>query len=329
MSASPQRISVAPMMDRTDRHCRYFMRLIAPGVRLYTEMVTAEALLRGDTGRLLERDPAESPVALQLGGSNPDLLARATEAAAPFGYDEINLNIGCPSDRVRSGRFGACLMLDPALVADCVGAIRGAADVPVTVKTRTGIDERDDYEFLEDFVTTVAATGWDTFIVHARNAILGGLSPKQNREIPPLRYPHVYRLKAEFPSLTVIVNGGISESGAVRQHLERVDGVMIGRKAYSDPWFLHHLQREFACSGATGSPGIADRGSVVLAMADYAERELSRGTRLHHITRHMLGLYSGQAGARSWRRYLCEHASGTTAGPEVLRESLKLLPEAA
>ena len=243
-------ISIAPMMDYTDLHCRYFLRLFSPDVRLYTEMVTAQAVLHGDSGRLLDFDPAEKPLAIQLGGSEPALLASATTAALCYPYDEVNLNIGCPSDRVQSGRFGACLMAEPDRVADCVRAMRKVATVPVTVKTRIGIDDSDDYDFLAAFVDAVRGAGCEHFIVHARKAILAGLSPKENRTVPPLNYDRVYRLKRDFPELRIVINGGIDSIDAVRAHLERVDGVMIGRKAYADPFFLTEIQTNFLSSPA-------------------------------------------------------------------------------
>ena len=315
------RVAVAPMMDWTDRHCRYFFRLLSPDIRLYTEMVTAQAVLQGDQARLLDYDPAEHPVALQLGGSEPEQLAAATQIANAWGYDEINLNIGCPSDRVQSGRFGACLMAEPERVAECVTAMSEAGDPPVTVKTRIGIDDRDDYAFLEQFVGAVAATGCRHFVVHARKAILAGLSPKQNRSIPPLRYEVVYRLKQQFPELTVVLNGGVETDKAVREHLEHVDGVMIGRKAYADPWFLTELDH--------GSRPVQTREQVVEKMAEYAARQIAHGARLHHITRHMLGLFNGRPGARSWRRYLSERAIRPHADAQVLRDSLSVFGRAA
>lgn len=314
-------VSVAPMMDVTDRHCRFFLRLLAPGVRLYTEMITAQAILRGDRARLLAFDPAEHPVALQLGGHEPRELAEAARAGAAAGYDEVNLNVGCPSDRVRDGRFGACLMAEPGLVADCVAAMAEAAAVPVTVKTRIGIDDRDDYGFLAGFVARVAAAGCGTFIVHARKAILAGLSPHENRTIPPLRHEVVHRLKAEFPALTVIVNGGITTLDGIAEQLTRVDGVMLGRKAAEDPYFLTQVQERFL--GGAGPAGAPDRAEVVRRMQAYAEREAARGVRLHHVTRHMLGLYHGRPGARRWRRFMSERAGRPDATPELLERSLE------
>jgi tRNA-dihydrouridine synthase A len=313
------KISIAPMMDWTDRHCRYFLRLLAPHALLYTEMVTAQAILHGDRNRLLGFDPAESPVALQLGGSEPAILATAAQAGANYGYDEINLNVGCPSDRVQSGRFGACLMAEPALVRDCVAAMRAAVDVPVTVKSRIGIDEHEDYGFLRDFVGTVAETGCSTFIVHARKAILAGLTPKENREVPPLRYEYVYRLKAEFPGLSIVLNGGVRDLEAVRAHLAQVDGVMIGREAYHNPYFLAEIERELH------GVELPTREAVMAAYLEYVEARLKEGVRLPNMTRHVLGLYLGRPGARSWRRQLSEGACARGAGVEVIREAMRLV----
>jgi len=307
------------MMDWTDRHCRYFLRLLTPSALLYTEMVTAQAIMHGDRGRLLGFDPAEQPVALQLGGSDAAMLASAARAGENFGYDEINLNVGCPSDRVQSGRFGACLMAEPALVRDCVAAMREAVGVPVTVKSRIGIDDHEDYGFLRDFVGTVAESGCGTFIVHARKAILSGLSPKENREVPPLCYEFVYRLKAEFPGLVIVLNGGVRDLDSVRAHLEKVDGVMIGREAYHNPYFLAEL--EHALHGVEPP----SREAVMSAFADYAEARLAEGVRLSSMTRHVLGLYLGRPGARRWRRQLSEGACKRGAGPEVIREAMRTM----
>jgi len=321
MNNRPHRreIQVAPMMDWTDRHCRYFLRLLTPSALLYTEMVTAQAIMHGDRGRLLGFDPAEQPVALQLGGSDAAMLASAARAGENFGYDEINLNVGCPSDRVQSGRFGACLMAEPALVRDCVAAMREAVGVPVTVKSRIGIDDHEDYGFLRDFVGTVAESGCGTFIVHARKAILSGLSPKENREVPPLCYEFVYRLKAEFPGLVIVLNGGVRDLDSVRAHLEKVDGVMIGREAYHNPYFLAEL--EHALHGVEPP----SREAVMSAFADYAEARLAEGVRLSSMTRHVLGLYLGRPGARRWRRQLSEGACKRGAGPEVIREAMRTM----
>jgi tRNA-dihydrouridine synthase A len=317
------------MMDWTDRHCRYFLRLLSPDARLYTEMINARAILRGDAARLLGFDAMERPLALQLGGNVPAELGAASRIARDFGFDEVNLNVGCPSDRVRSGQFGACLMASPALVADCVRAMTDAWGSPATVKTRIGIDDRDDYGFLADFVEAVRAAGCRTFIVHARKAILQGLSPKENRTIPPLRYDRVLRLKRDFPELEVVVNGGIGTVDAVAEHLAVLDGVMIGRKAYHDPWFLSRLQARFLDGPEAERQLVVSRGDIVRGMAEYAEAQLSTGVRLHQITRHMLGLYTGLPGARRWRRFLAEEAPRSGAGPQVLLRSLAILDEAA
>ncbi len=313
-------ISIAPMMDRTDRHCRYFHRLLAPNLLLYTEMVVGQAILHGDQQRLLDYDPGEHPLALQLGGSDPAVLQKSARIARDWQYDEINLNIGCPSDRVQSGRFGACLMAEPATVAACVQAISEETDVPVTVKTRIGIDDHDSYQFLTDFIGRVAEAGCQKFVVHARKAILDGLSPKENRSIPPLRYEVVYQLKRDFPHLRIILNGGVRSTAEVREHLKHVDGVMIGRQAYSDPYWLTELQQLLQASDA--GTEVPSRESIVTQMAEYAERITASGTRLHHVSRHMLGLYAGQAGARAWRRFISEGAAGRDAGADVLRRSI-------
>jgi len=320
-----RRICVAPMMDYTDRHCRYLLRLVSPRVLLYTEMVTAQALAHGDVERLLGFDPAEHPVALQLGGSDPRLLAHAARLGAARGYDEINLNVGCPSDRVQSGRFGACLMAEPALVADCVHAMREAVQVPVTVKCRIGIDDRDDYAFLERFVATVREAGVDTFIVHARKAFLQGLSPKENREVPPLRYEVPLQLKQEHPDLVVVLNGGLKTVAQVRDWLPRFDGVMLGRQAYHEPYLLAELQREFVDPGAA----LPTREWIVARYADYVDRMLGEGHRLPLMLRHIHGLYAGFPGARSWRRFLSEQGARPGAGAAVLRASLRVFRQAA
>jgi tRNA-dihydrouridine synthase A len=318
------KIQLAPMMDWTDRHCRYFLRLLSPSALLYTEMVTAAAIHHGDYATLLEFDAAEHPVALQVGGSEPALMAGAARRGAAFGYDEININVGCPSDRVQSGQFGACLMAHPGVVADCLRAMQAETDVPVTVKTRIGIDDEDSYAFLRRFVDAQLAAGCRKFIVHARVAILEGLSPKQNRSVPPLRYERVYRLKEELPEVEIVLNGGITTLQQVAAALERVDGVMIGRQAYQDPYFLATLEQHL-------NPGWRppDRHEVVAQMIPYIERELAREERLGRITRHMLGLFTGQPGARAWRRYISENAFKVGAGPEVLLEALDKMPAAA
>jgi len=288
------------MMDWTDRHCRYFMRLLSPSVFLYTEMVTAAALKHGDTKRLLRFDGSEHPIALQIGGSEPRLMAAAAKLGADEGYDEININVGCPSDRVQSGQFGACLMSQPTLVADCVSAMQSVVDIPVTIKTRIGIDDHDDYDFLRKFIDANVEVGCNTFIVHARKAILAGLSPKDNRTVPPLNYDRVYRLKQDMPELKIILNGGIS------------------------PWFLTELEQEFG-----GGNAISSRHEAVRQMLPYIEREMAEGAALKHITRHMLGLFAGLPGARAWRRYLSENAHRSGGGIEVLEMALEKLPHAA
>jgi tRNA-dihydrouridine synthase A len=312
------------MMDWTDRHCRFFLRLLSPAAQLYTEMVTAAAIHHGDYAALLEFDPAEHPVALQVGGSDPGLMAAAARRGAEFGYDEININVGCPSDRVQSGQFGACLMARPKLVADCLRAMRSEVGVPVTVKTRIGIDDEDSYEFLRRFVDLQREAGCRKFIVHARIAVLEGLSPKENRSVPPLRYERVFQLKQDLPELEVVLNGGIKTVAQVDEILGRVDGVMIGRQAYHDPYFLANIEQHF--NPAWSKP---DRRDVVEQMIPYIERELARGERLGRITRHMLGLFTGQPGARAWRRYLSENAFKDGAGPEVLIDALNKMPVAA
>ncbi len=312
----PPPLLVAPMMDWTDRHCRYFHRLLSPHALLYTEMVTAPAVLHGDRARLLGFDPFEHPVALQLGGSEPAELAAAARIGEELGYDEINLNVGCPSDRVQSGRFGACLMREPALVADCVAAMRAAVSIPVTVKCRLGVDEQDEHADLERFVETVRAAGCGIFIVHARKAWLEGLSPKENRDIPPLNYERVYRLKREFPALTIIVNGGVSSVADVEVHLRHVDGVMLGRTAYHEPYRLAELEH------ALYGEALPERDAVLAALRPYIEAHLARGDRLQHISRHILGLYQGLPGARAFRRVLSERAHRNDAGYDVVVDAI-------
>jgi len=316
------------MMDYTDRHCRYLLRLLSPGALLYTEMVTTQALLRGEADRLLAFDPSEHPVALQLGGSDPLELAEAAALGAGHGYDEINLNCGCPSDRVQSGRFGACLMADAERVAECVRAMRAACAVPVTVKCRIGIEPRtdaaDDYDFLERFVSTIAMAGCEVFIVHARIAILDGLSPRANREVPPLRYDIVRRLRREFPALTIVLNGGLRSAQAVREALASFDGAMMGREAWQNPYLLAHLHHEF-CDPSWSLP---DRADVVARFAEYADARLAEGQRLPAIVRPLLNLYAGQPGARSWRRLVSEQMSRSGACPELLLRSLEIFRDA-
>ena len=299
------------MMQRTDRHCRYFHRLLAPGIGLYTEMVHAQAVIHSNDGRFLKHHPAERPLALQLGGSDPETLAEATALATQAGFDEINLNVGCPSSRVKAGRFGACLMHEPERVADCVRAMRGrAGGRPVTVKTRIGTNHRPKFSHLLAFARAMQEAGVAALIVHARIAVLEGLSPKENRNVPPLRYEFVYRLKQSMPDLPIVINGGVCSNSEIASHLQRVDGVMLGRAAYSNPWLL------------TALPGASwhqrSRVQVVAAMVEYARREEQNGTRLGAITRHMAGLYSGRPGAGAWRRALARHVSAPASEARVL-----------
>lgn len=309
------------MLDWTDRHCRYFLRQISHHTLLYTEMITTGALLHREPARFLDYHAAEHPLALQLGGSEPDALAACARLADEWNYDEINLNVGCPSDRVQSGRFGACLMAEPALVADCVAAMHEACARPVTVKHRIGIDDRDSYGQLHAFVETVAAAGCRTFIVHARKAWLQGLSPKQNREIPPLRHAVVHALKRDFPHLEFIINGGFKTLAQVERQLAGVDGAMIGREAYQNPWVL--ADADARLFGSERAP--PTRHGVVENMLDYVEQALSDGATLHRVTRHMLGLFQGRPGARAWRRHLSEQAHRAGAGAAVLRAAAELV----
>ncbi|HHM06467.1 MAG TPA: tRNA dihydrouridine(20/20a) synthase DusA [Gammaproteobacteria bacterium] len=316
---SPWRFCVAPMLDWTDRHCRYFLRLLSRRARLYSEMITASALLRGATRRWLAHHPAEHPLALQLGGGEAAALACAARLAADAGFDEINLNVGCPSDRVHAGRFGACLMAEPERVAESVAAMRAAVRVPVTVKTRLGIDHHDSYEFLHRFVSTVAEAGCTTFIIHARKAWLRGLSPRENRSVPPLDYARVYRLKQDFPQLTIVINGGITTLEQSAAHLPRVDGVMLGRAVYHDPYLLAAVDRSLF-----GDPTPApSRHEVVARLQPYVATQLARGTPLQAISRHLLGLFQGQPGARAWRRHLSEQAHRQGADGRVLLDAAR------
>jgi tRNA-dihydrouridine synthase A len=299
---SPWRLCVAPMMDWTDRHCRYFHRVLSRHARLYTEMVATGALIHGDVGRHLDFHPSENPVGLQVGGSDPSELAHCARLGQRWGYREINLNCGCPSERVQQGAFGACLMSEPAAVADCVKAMRDAVSIDVTVKHRIGIDRRDDYGFVRDFVGTLRTAGCSTFIVHARSAWLSGLSPKENREVPPLRYEAVRQLKSDFPDCTFVLNGGLSTADSALPELERVDGVMLGRAAYQSPWLLAELERTlFGHGGAPASPG-----EVVRAMSEYLANAVAAGVPVRGVARPMLGLLHGQRGARTWRRLLSD-----------------------
>lgn len=311
-------IAVAPMMDWTDRHDRYFLRLIAPDVRLYTEMITAPALVHGDPDYLLAFHPNEKYLALQLGGSHPDQLAYSAGLGAAAGYNEINLNVGCPSPRVSSGRFGACLMLEPLLVAECVAAMQAVVNIPVTVKCRIGVDQCDSYESLQQFISLIADAGCHTFIIHARKAWLSGLSPKENREIPPLQYPVVHRIKQDFPDLTIMINGGIKSLTEVNEQLPLTDGVMLGRAAYHNPYLLAEIQANFFADHQ-----ILSRYEVIQAFIPYVAEQLARGVRLNNMTRHILGLFHNQPGAAIWRRYLSEQAHKPGAGVEVIQLALQ------
>ncbi|WP_318442513.1 tRNA dihydrouridine(20/20a) synthase DusA [Photobacterium leiognathi] len=317
-----QRFSVAPMLDWTDRHCRYFHRIMSKEALLYTEMVTTGAIIHGK-GDFLAYNEEEHPVALQLGGSNPIDLARCAKLAQERGYDEINLNVGCPSDRVQNGMFGACLMGEAELVAQCVTAMRDVVDIPVTVKTRIGIDDQDSYEFLKDFIYVVSEKGGcDNFTIHARKAWLSGLSPKENREIPPLDYPRVYQLKQDFSHLTMAINGGIKTFEEMEEHLKHMDGVMVGREAYQSPYLMAEVDQRLFGSDRP----VMKRRDVVEAMYPYIEKQLANGSYLGHITRHMLGLFQNMPGARQWRRHISENAHKPGAGIEVVQQALDKIP---
>jgi tRNA-dihydrouridine synthase A len=323
LESQDYRFSVAPMMDWTDRHCRVFHRVMTRRARLYTEMLTTGAIIHGDRQRLLGFDPSEHPVALQLGGSDPGDLAIAARIGEDFGYDEINLNVGCPSDRVKDGRFGACLMAEPGLVARGVDAMKRAVRIPVTVKCRIGIDDQDPEVALDVLARDVVAAGCDALIVHARKAWLNGLSPKENRDIPPLDYDRVYRLKAAMPDVPIIINGGIASLDEAKQHLGHVDGVMLGRAAYHDPWRLLAVDSELFGESA---PHTAMK-HVFEAMAPYIERQLAQGVRLHSITRHFVGAFHGVPGARAFRRHLAENGVKPGAGVNVLRDAVALVED--
>ena len=312
------------MMDWTDRHCRYFHRLLAPSALLYTEMVTTGAIIHGDADRFLAYNPEEHPLALQLGGSEPDDLASCARIAQQRGYDEINLNVGCPSDRVQRGRFGACLMLEPDLVKDCMSAMQDAVDIPVTIKTRLGVDDFYSYQFMSDFVGRVAESGCSVFIMHARKAVLAGLSPKQNRDVPPLHHDWVYRLKQESPGLDIIINGGIDSLEAVKNHLEHVDGVMLGRAAYHTPWLLAECQQQFFEGVA-----VTQREDIIGSMGVYLERQVKAGVAVKHISRHLLGLFQGLPGAKAWRRYLSENAFRDDNNTQLLNQALAVMKSVA
>ncbi len=327
MINSTHRFSVAPMMDWSDRHCRFFHRLMTRHALLYTEMVTAEAILHGKRDQLLAFSPEEHPIALQLGGSDPAKLAEAAQIGESYGYDEINLNVGCPSDRVQEGRFGACLMAEPHLVAECVAAMRAvvAPSIPITVKCRIGIDDQDSEADFEHFILTVAGAGCRTFIVHARKAWLKGLSPKENREIPPLDYARVLRLKAAHPELEIILNGGLADLDTAAPHLDLLDGIMLGRAAYQNPYLLANVDQTLF--GSTNAP--LTRTEVLDALLPYAERHLANGGRLNNIVRHILGLYHGEPRARAYRRHLSENATRSAAGVDVLIAARDLMMSTA
>jgi len=312
------------MMDWTDRHCRYFHRLLAPAALLYTEMVTTGAIIHGDAERLLAHNPEEHPLALQLGGSDPEDLATCARVAEQHGFDEVNLNAGCPSDRVQRGRFGACLMLEPGLVTDCMAAMQDVVSIPVTIKTRLGVDDHYSYESMRDFVGKVSESGCTVFLMHARKAVLAGLSPKQNRDIPPLHHDWVYRLKREMPALEIVINGGIDSVTSAQAHLVHVDGVMLGRAAYQTPWVLAECQRQFLDQ----YPGV-NRADIIARMTAYIERQVIGGVAVKHISRHMLGLFQGLPGARAWRRYLSENAWRDDTNVELLMQAEAMQARAA
>jgi tRNA-dihydrouridine synthase A len=316
-------ISVAPMLDWTDKHCRYFLRQISQHALLYTEMVTTGAIIFGK-GDYLGFNQEEHPVALQLGGSKPTDMARCASEAQKYGYDEVNINVGCPSDRVQNGRFGACLMAEPETVAACINSMQAEVDIPVTVKSRIGIDDMDEYEDLTRFIDVVAASGCNTFIVHARKAWLKGLSPKQNRDVPPLMYDRVYQLKQQFPDLHISLNGGVKTLDDVQLHLNHLDGVMIGREVYSNPYILAEVDKRFYQDHCVSKT----RPEVVLAMLPYVEQQIALGARPWNIARHMLGLFQGQAGGRIWRRYLSQNGTKANVGVELLTDALDVLLEA-
>jgi|TARA_B100000953_G_scaffold238117_1_gene199592 tRNA-dihydrouridine synthase A len=295
-------VSVAPMIDCTDRHERYFLRLISKNVLLYTEMIVSEAINRGDKKKLLEFNIKEKPVALQLGGSSPKLLANATKIGEEFGYDEINLNLGCPSKKVQKNKFGACLMKEPNRVAECLNQMVISTKLPVTVKTRIGYDNVEDYQNIYEFVKLLSKTGVKTFIMHARKAILGKFTPKQNLNIPPLKYDVVYKLKKDFPNLEIIINGGITSTDQIKNHLKQVDGVMIGRSIYHSPYFLADIEKEIY-----STENISTREEIIKELIDYVKVEIKKGTKLHHIMRHTLGLFHGKSGSSFWKRYLSEN----------------------
>ena len=325
MNYKDKTFAVAPMMDWTDRHCRFFHRILSRSAVLYTEMVTGRAVKHGDRGKLIGFSAQEQPVVLQLGGSETDILAEAAKIGEEFGYSAINLNCGCPSDRVQGGNFGACLMATPQLVADCFSAMQGAVKIPVTIKCRIGIDDQDEDQALDEFVNAVAAAGCKTFIVHARKAWLKGLSPKENREIPPLNFDRVHRLKAAHPELHIELNGGLEGVAAGLPHLETLDGIMLGRVAYHQPWELTQVDPAFANTPAP----VSTRREAVETMIPYIEQHVKRGAPLHHVTRHMLGLYHGQPGGRIWRQILTVEGNKPGANLDALRHALDVVEQQA
>ncbi len=323
MAISSRRFCVAPMLDWTDRHERYFLRLISANAWLYTEMVTVGALMNGDNHRHLYFDKSEHPIALQLGGSDPQALAECAKMAEDYGYDEVNINVGCPSDRVQKGAFGACLMAEPSLIAECVDAMCSAVDIPITVKNRLGIDDQNEEESLHQFVDIVAQAGCETFIIHARKAWLKGLSPKENRDVPPLNYNLVYQIKQEYPELEIVINGGIKTMEACLDHLQYVDGVMVGREAYHNPYLL--MQVDNAIYGHASD--VLSRKQVLQQYFSYVEDQIKQGSHLKHMSRHLLGLFQGQTGAKAWRRHLSENAHKEGVGIELLQEAMGMVVE--
>ena len=314
-------LSIAPMMARTDRHYRMLMRIMSRHTLLYTEMLTTGAIIYGDRERFLAYDAKQHPLALQLGGSDPKALTECAIIAQNYGYDEVNLNVGCPSDRVQQGQFGACLMKSPQLVADCVAAMRDKVDIPVTVKTRIGVDDQDSYAELTHFIKTVANAGCEVFILHARKAWLKGLSPRENREIPPLRYDIVYQLKQDFPQLKIIINGGIKTLTETQQHLQHVDGVMLGREAYTNPYLFANVDQLIYGDGTKP----LTRRAVVTQYLPYVAKQLSQGAPLYYLTRHLIGLFQGQPGAKHWRRFLSENSRSSEDGVKTIREAINLV----
>lgn len=318
---NPHRFCVAPMLDCTDRHYRYLARLLTKRCMLYTEMITTGALVHGDRKRILKFDACEHPIALQLGGSNPSDMAKCAEYATEYNYDEVNINVGCPSGRVQAGKFGACLILEPTVVADCIRAMASATEIDVTVKTRIGVDDQDSYKYLYNFVEIIATAGCSTIIVHARKAYLSGLSPKQNRTIPPLRYDYVYRLKQDFPQLNIILNGGLVDMAEIQKHLNHLDGVMVGRKAYENPYFLVDIDTKVFNEPSK----IVSRHDVLEKYKTYVHLQLEKGVPLKVLTRHIHGLFNGLPGAKTWRRHLSEHAYKKDAGLEIINNAADLV----